>query len=173
MTSHHLESNDGCGSCELHDRRHFLVRAAAFLTMGHALLPAALQAATPSRGTIVAGVRDDAGRVRYPIPASDGVSIDADNEVIIVRTAGSVIAFALACPHQRAMLRQKRGDTAFQCPKHKSEYKADGVFIRGRATRHMDRRAIEREGDGISVDVDSLIRSDENGAAWQAATVAV
>lgn len=173
MTSEHLGVNDGCGSCELHERRRFLVRAAAFLTMGSALLPAALQAATLSRSTLIAGTRDRWGRVRYPIPAADGVSIDAENEVIIVRIAGSVIAFALACPHQRAMLRQKRGDTAFKCPKHKSEYKADGVFIRGRATRNMDRRSMQRDGDELSVDIESLIRSDENGAAWQAATIAV
>lgn len=164
---------DHCNACGLDDRRRFLIRAAAFLVAGHALVPAVLRASTVSRHRGVTGTRDRNGRMRYPIPVVDGVLIDAENEVILVRRSGAVIAFALACPHQRAMLRQKRGDTAFQCPKHKSEYAADGVFIRGRATRNMDRRAIHREGDMVTVDVESLIRSDENGAGWQAASIAV
>jgi nitrite reductase/ring-hydroxylating ferredoxin subunit len=91
--------------------------------------------------------------------------------VIIVRTAGKVYAFALSCPHQRAMLRVKGGDTAFLCPKHKSEYRIDGAYIRGRATRNMDRLAIRKEGTELVVDIDVEIHSDENAAAWAAAMV--
>ncbi|MBC7844329.1 MAG: Rieske (2Fe-2S) protein [Gemmatimonadaceae bacterium] len=113
------------------------------------------------------------GTAKYPIPAVDGATIDADNEVILVRTGGKVMAFALSCPHQRAMLKIKGGDTAFLCPKHKSEYRIDGEYIRGRATRSMDRRAITKDGRELVVDVDSVIQSDEDAAGWAAASVSV
>ncbi|MCC7053159.1 MAG: hypothetical protein IT355_07805, partial [Gemmatimonadaceae bacterium] len=67
--------------------------------------------------------------------------------------------------------RIKGGDTAFLCPKHKSEYRIDGEYIRGRATRSMDRRPIHRDGAELVVDVDNIIKSDEDAAGWAAAFV--
>jgi len=37
---------------------------------------------------------------QYPVPASDGVSIDRGAQVILVRTGRSLYAMALACPHR-------------------------------------------------------------------------
>jgi len=108
---------------------------------------------------------------RYPVPATDGVSIDKDNEVIVARAGGKVFAFALACPHQNTALRWNADDHQFQCPKHKSRYRDDGTFIEGRATRNMDRLAIRRDGAVIVVDVDALIQEDEHPKEWAAAFV--
>jgi nitrite reductase/ring-hydroxylating ferredoxin subunit len=161
-----------CASCALHDRRTFVARAMAALA-AMMVLPGVTRAEELPAVSLARGVADTREIVRYPIPAADGVTIDADNEVILVRSRGQCMAFALSCPHQRAMLRQKGGDTAFQCPKHKSEYRLDGSFIRGRATRNMDRLAIQKSGTELLVDIDSQIQSDDEPAAWAAAVVSV
>ena len=110
---------------------------------------------------------------RYPVPAADGVTIDADAQVILVRSQQSVYAFALACPHQNTALRWRADDQRFQCPKHESKYKPDGTFISGRATRNMDRLPIKRAGDAVIVDVDVAYKSDAQPAEWAAAKVAL
>jgi nitrite reductase/ring-hydroxylating ferredoxin subunit len=162
---------DECTGCTLHDRRTFVVRALSALASVSLLSPLRAHASGAPPVSFVSGIADRDGMVRYPIPAADGATIDSENEVIIVRTRGTCIAFALSCPHQRAMLRIKSGDTAFQCPKHKSEYRSDGTFIRGRATRNMDRLTIAKQGSELVVDVDSQIQSDDAPAAWAAAIV--
>lgn len=161
-----------CTACELHgDRRTFIARTMAAIAAASLLLPGIVRADELTGFVMHHAPRGADGLARYPIPAADGATIDAENEVIIVRTAGKAYAFALSCPHQRAMLRVKGGDTAFLCPKHKSEYRIDGAYIRGRATRNMDRLAIRKEGAELVVDIDAEIHSDENAAAWAAAMV--
>ena len=164
---------DACSGCTLHDRRSFLTRALAAVGAASLLLPGIVDAETFAGAVFVHARPDANGVAKYPLPAADGATIDVDNEVILVRTAGHYMAFALSCPHQRAMLRLKRGDTSFLCPKHKSEYTMDGTYIRGRATRNMDRRPIRRDGAELVVDVESTIRSDDAAAAWAAAVVPV
>ena len=117
------------------------------------------------------GTRRDARTVSYPVPAADGVTIDRENEVILVRWQGGVYAFNLSCPHQRTALRWQEGDGIFRCPKHKSRYKPDGTFIDGKATRHMDRFRVRREGAAVVVELDAFVKSDEDAAGWAAATV--
>ncbi|MES3033908.1 MAG: Rieske 2Fe-2S domain-containing protein [Gemmatimonadota bacterium] len=157
----------GCGSPG--DRRAFVGQVLTLLA-ATAVLPDVLRADT--HVATIAGVRRGRdGVVRYPMPAVDGATVDTANEVIIVRSAGKCMAFALSCPHQRALLRLRSGTTAFQCPKHKSEYTLDGTFIRGRATRNLDRLAIRRDGADLLVDIESEFRSDADAAAWTAATV--
>jgi nitrite reductase/ring-hydroxylating ferredoxin subunit len=124
-------------------------------------------------GPLPAAPGDRRDEKRYPVPGTDGVSIDKDNEVIVARANGKVYAFALACPHQNTALRWNGDDHQFQCPKHKSRYRDDGTFIEGRATRNMDRLAIRRDGAAIVVDVDALIQEDEHPKEWAAAFVAV
>ena len=171
MTRRHASSDD-CTACGLPvDRRHFIARTMRAIAAASLLLPGVVRADELTGFAMHHASRGADGLTRYPIPAADGATIDAENEVIIVRSAGKVYAFALSCPHQRAMLRVKGGDTAFQCPKHKSEYRIDGAFIRGRATRNMDRLAIRREGTEVVVDIDTEIHSDESTAAWTAAVV--
>jgi nitrite reductase/ring-hydroxylating ferredoxin subunit len=157
---------DSCDSCDS-GRRQFLGAALAALVAAN-LLPTEDALAHVVR---VTGVRQLDGTVRYPIPAAQGAIVDADNEVILVRQGSNAMAFALSCPHQRAMLRTQSGDSAFRCPKHKSEYRLDGTFVRGRATRHMDRRPITREGNELVVDVDRTIRSDTDAGGWSGAIV--
>jgi Rieske Fe-S protein len=116
-----------------------------------------------------AGSRERDRMVRFPLPDADGAQIDRDNELILVRWQQSIYAFALSCPHQRTMLKWIAKDARFQCPKHKSKYQPDGVFISGRATRGMDRYPVRIAGTSVIVDTSALIRQDEDEAGWSAA----
>jgi nitrite reductase/ring-hydroxylating ferredoxin subunit len=109
----------------------------------------------------------------YPIPAADGVQIDKDNEVILVRWKNAMYAFNLSCPHQHTALRWNDSVKEFQCPKHKSKYQPTGDFISGRATRAMDRFAVQRSGNNILVDVDNMYQEDEQNAQWKSAFIKV
>lgn len=159
-----------CDGCEL-GRRAFLRDAAgavatALLFLGAreaeaASLPLAFVRPTDVRG----------GERTYPLPATDGATIDKEAEVIVVRWQGHAYAFALSCPHQKTALRWLEKDARFQCPKHKSKYRPDGAFISGRATRGMDRYGIRRNGESVIVSLDALHRQDEDPAGWAAATV--
>ena len=173
MTASGRDAADGCNDCTLHDRRSFLTRTIAAVAAASVLLPGIVRAEEMVGFVLHRATRRADGTATYPVPAADGAVIDTENEVILVRNTGRVMAFALSCPHQRAMLRIKNGDTAFLCPKHKSEYKIDGEYIRGRATRNMDRRAIRKDAASVVVDLDSVIQSDEDAAAWAAAIVSV
>jgi Rieske Fe-S protein len=165
--------NDDCAGCTLHNRRDFLLDAlragaAALAAIG---MTAADADAMPLRWiSAIAAAGDER---TYPIPATDGVQIDKDNEVILARTGKSVYAFALACPHQNTALRWDGGNNRFQCPKHKSKYRPDGTFIEGRATRSMDRYAVRLVGSSVAVDVDKLYQEDSDLTQWQHAVVTV
>lgn len=165
-------SAQGCAGCEsLGDRRRFIQEAAAMA--GAALvalgLPERLAASVPF-GPIM-GRRVGLGEVSYPIPPGNSVEIDKTNEVILVRHAGAVYAFALSCPHQSTALRWEEEAERFQCPKHKSRYQPDGTFISGRATRNMDRLPIRRDGSKVVVDVEKVFESDKDQAGWAKAVV--
>jgi Rieske Fe-S protein len=111
--------------------------------------------------------------VTYAIPAADGVNIDKDKEIILARAGAHVFAFDLSCPHQNTALRWLSGDKRFQCPKHKSLYSAEGVYLEGRATRSMDRHAIRREGNNVIVDLDKVYEEDQDVPQWKVAFVTV
>jgi Rieske Fe-S protein len=80
-------------------------------------------------------------------------------------------AFNLSCPHQHTALRWNDSIKEFQCPKHKSKYQPTGNFISGRATRSMDRFAIQRNANNIVVDVDTMYQEDEQAAQRKAAFI--
>jgi Rieske Fe-S protein len=109
--------------------------------------------------------------VEYPVPANDGAIIDRQNDVIVVRYRDECFAFALSCPHQNTALKWLPADNRFQCPKHKSKYSPDGVFLSGRATRNMDRLPIRRVDSRLLVDVDRVYESNKHAAGWAAARV--
>jgi Rieske Fe-S protein len=109
----------------------------------------------------------------YPLPAGDGVAIDRETQVILVRFQLKIYAFNLACPHENTALRWRAQDNRFQCPRHESKYQPDGTFIEGRATRNMDRFAIRKAGTSVVVDLSRLFRSDQQQADWAAAFVTV
>jgi Rieske Fe-S protein len=132
---------------------------------------------TRALGALPRSAVESTGRVgtlcSYPIPAADGVQIDHHNEVILVRWENMIYAFNLSCPHQNTALRWIASDHEFQCPKHHSQYKPDGEFISGRATRGMDRFTIQRQGETVVVDVDQMIKQSEDAAAWNATAVRI
>lgn len=142
--------HDDCNSCPLIDRRSFLLATLAL----------------PAIGTLVT-----AEEKSYALPATDGVHIDKQADVIISRTQGKVFAFNLACPHQNTAIRWDGGKARFQCPKHKSIYTPEGVFVEGRATRGLDRFAVRKDGNSIVVNLDSLFEQDKDTDKWTKAFV--
>ena len=168
----HLRDHDAaCGECPIATGRRAFLRDAlgAAASLAVVLGMPAGAAALPVRA-ISALAR--AGDTRtYPLPAADGVQIDRDAEVILVRWENAVYAFDLSCPHQHTALRWVDGSHRFQCPKHKSQYQPDGEFITGRATRGMDRFDVRRDGANVVVDLDVLHKQTDDPAAWNAAVV--
>lgn len=162
-----------CTGCAAPSRREFFERSvAAVIALGLPWDADALRAATLAVEDMQALPGGPAER-RYPLPAADGVTIDKDGQVILVRLQGRVFAFNLACPHENTALRWRQKDTRFQCPRHESKYQPDGTFMTGRATRNMDRFAVRRDGDVVLVDVGRLFRSDEQATEWAGAFVAI
>src|SRR5215471_5199088 len=100
----------------------------------------------------------------YPIPSADGVSVDRAAQVILVRSNGHVLAFALSCPHQNAAVKWVPQHSQFECTKHDSHYTADGTHVSGRATRNMDRMPIRRDGGVVIVDTAHVFQSDKDAA---------
>jgi Rieske Fe-S protein len=162
-------SCDGCAT----SRRDFIRDAAAITAGVLAAIGARPALASALPATFIDALAAAAGTVTYPIPRTDGVSIDRKNEVVLARWQGVVYAFALACPHQKTALRWIEKDTRFQCPKHKSKYEPDGTFISGKATRGMDRYSLKRDGENIVVDTGVLYKQDASPQAWIAASVRV
>lgn len=165
MTDH----RESCDACPLIERRIF-VRDASLAVAG--ILAALGVPGRHARAMAIrfGGPRSSRGEEHtYPIPAADGATIDRDNQVIVVRFEQKAYAFNLSCPHQNTALHWEAEDNQFQCPKHHSRYRPDGIFISGRATRSMDRFGLRRDGDTMVVDVDKYYRQDENAAEWAAA----
>jgi Rieske Fe-S protein len=161
-----------CDTCPLSlDRRRFIqglgfATLAAMARVGVPLRVALAMTPMPTRAHRLLD-----GNPSYSIPAADGVQIDRDQEVILVRWQEAVYAFNLSCPHQRTALRWNEGDSQFQCPKHHSKYRPDGTFVSGRATRGMDRFSVSRSGDEIVVDLGAMHKEDQDAAGWAAAVV--
>jgi nitrite reductase/ring-hydroxylating ferredoxin subunit len=172
-----MDPNDtapACDGCELSlDRRRFLqgVGFASLAVLAGLGVPRGVALAmtpVPTRAR-----RLLAGNPTYPIPAADGVQIDHDQEVILVRWQGAIYAFNLSCPHQRTALRWNEGAGQFQCPKHHSKYRPDGTFVSGRATRGMDRFSMTRAGNEVVVDVSAMHKEDHDQAGWDTAVLHV
>ncbi len=119
----------------------------------------------------IRALRREGSVITYPVPLGDSVSIDRDNQDILVRWQNMAYAFNLACPHQNTALEWDDADRRFQCPKHHSKYQPDGTFISGRATRAMDRLGIQLQGTSLMVDLDAFYRQDKQPDQWNAAFV--
>jgi Rieske Fe-S protein len=165
--------------CEQHDcavpadRRRFLRES--FLSMAGALIAVGMsKRAAFAMPLEFIEARSRSGAMRsYSVPAADGAQVDRENEVILVRWQNAVSAFALACPHQNTALRWDDRDRGFQCPKHHSRFQADGTYIAGsgRATRNMDRFAIQLQNGAVAVDLDALYQEDSDGPKWADAVI--
>lgn len=156
-------------------RRRFLSGAASCLGGAvalTALLPAELQA-LPVRMLEPADLDTAANERAFPIPAADSVNVDRTASMILVRAQGKVWAFALSCPHEHAAVKWSAKEARFLCTKHDSKYTPDGKYISGRATRHMDRFPIKKDGGNVIVTLDLVFRNDQDPAGWAAAEVAV
>ena len=162
-----------CNSCDPSGRRDFLRFATTALTVALGSLAMSPREAAALPLSLLPALGRAGDDVIYPAPGQDGVTIDDENEVILVRWQSQVYAFNLSCPHQNTALRWLGKDQRFQCPKHKSKYQPDGTFISGRATRNLDRFAIRKEGGKLVVDVAAMYKSDKQAAAWAAAKAAV
>ncbi|MGZ8455247.1 MAG: Rieske (2Fe-2S) protein [Gemmatirosa sp.] len=151
-------------------RRTFLreaALAAAAILIGLGAAPELLAGELPS-----VPARRAVGAMRvYAIPAADGATVDAENEVLLVRWAGRVYAFALACPHRGVRLEWHAAEGRAFCPKHEARFRPDGAHDSGRRTRALDRYDVRREGDRLVVQLDVRRRVDQDPAAWEAATV--
>ena len=171
------DEQDACAGCTLHEavresRREFLRDAGAAVIAALATLGIPDSAHALAVGVATAS-HAGGSRASYPLPSADGVAIDKEREVILVRWEGAVYAFRLSCPHQNTALKWREKDGRFQCPKHKSKYQPDGTFISGRATRAMDRYAVRRAGGEIVVDLEKVFLEDKDKAGWSAARVRV
>jgi nitrite reductase/ring-hydroxylating ferredoxin subunit len=171
-----LERREGdCGDCGRTSRRRFLGQlSGAALAAAVASELACLEAgALPVLELDGASGQGSPDERTYPLPASDGVTIDRETQVILVRYQNRVYAFSLACPHENTALKWRQNDNRFQCPRHESKYQPDGTFISGRATRNMDRFAIRRADDKVVVDLNAWFRSDQQRAEWESAVLTV
>ena len=159
-----------CHDCGLGNRRDFLraAVAAAAATFGATPVQAAALSVRFAHGLRVSGEEH-----AYPIPTADGATIDKENEIILVRFEQKVYAFNLSCPHQNTALRWNPDEAQFQCPKHHSRYRPDGIFVSGRATRSMDRLGVRRDGGDVVVNVDQFYRQDKNPTEWEGAVLTV
>jgi Rieske Fe-S protein len=155
------------------ERRAFLRDAAVVLAGIAAALGAAPALAEALTVTVGRAAARRGNELTYPIPSADGAQIDRENEVILVRYQQKIYVFNLSCPHQNTALRWQSEDGRFQCPKHHSRYRPDGVYISGRATRSMDRFAVRRDGGNIVADLGRYYRQDQNAAEWEAAVIPV
>jgi len=161
--------SSGCGGCR--SRRQFLGESATILAALAATMGLSARQVSAWALVEIAPTASQGDTLTYPIPASDGASIDYTNQVILARWQGDVFAFNLACPHQNTALKWRADHRQFECPRHHSKYTAEGVFISGRATRNMDRFSLTRNGNSVVVTLDALWRSDENTAKWNGAFV--
>ena len=169
----HRSAAGACDECVVAaaGRRRFLRDAALMVAGSLAALSAAPVSAAALETRFIRALRSSRELKTYAIPAADGVNIDQDESVIIARYQGKLFAFSLACPHQNTALRWEPEDQEFRCPKHHSVYTADGVFISGRATRSMDRFAVQRTGGNVVVNVDQMYREDDDPGLWKAAFI--
>lgn len=163
-----MNDDHDCTSCPLTDRRSFL-GAAAMAALALTGLPAIARALESMPPTDVSPLRASGGTRSYAMPLADGVQIDRDAEIIVVRWQNVVYAFALSCPHQNTALRWDAKAAHFKCPKHHSEYQPTGTFIKGRATRGMDRLAIAMKDGQVQIDVDKRFEQDRDPSGWDAA----
>lgn len=167
------DSNSGYTGCVLNDRREFVQKALQGVA---ALIGLSAVSGTSSFAQYVTAIPvapGDLDEKKYPLPAADGVQIDAENDLIIARAGGSAFAFSIACPHQSTAVKWLDAEHIFQCPKHKSKFTPTGELISGKAERNLDRLPIKLDGTTLLVDTSREIRSDKDLEGWTAAAVRI
>jgi nitrite reductase/ring-hydroxylating ferredoxin subunit len=164
-------SDTGCdGGCDLDgsaagpDRRTFLkeglLAVAALTAVAGASVP--LEAMTRSYRV---GATTGAATLTYPIPTTDGATIDRANRVILIRYQGMVHALERECPHKGTMVDWQPEQNRLYCPKHRSTFTANGTRIQGKSPRSMDRHPVTLENGKLVVDTGRVIEGDAAGWA--------
>ncbi|MEP6591487.1 MAG: Rieske (2Fe-2S) protein [Gemmatimonadota bacterium] len=167
-----MDDDDACDGCQLSQPRRSFLRQVGISAVGALVMVGVPEVLAASfHPTRIRSLRQVDAHPSYPIPTEDGVQIDKENQVILVRWKGAIYAFNLSCPHQNTALRWNGGDSEFQCPKHHSRYQPDGTFIKGRATRNMDRFTLARAGGEIVVNVDQMHKNDADQPGWTASVI--
>src|SRR4051812_16416334 len=96
MTDVFNERPDVCETCPLEPNRREFFQQARGIALGVLLgLGVSGRLAASMRPTVVTAHRLAGGKPAYPIPAQDGVQIDRDNAVILVRWQNALYAFNL------------------------------------------------------------------------------
>jgi nitrite reductase/ring-hydroxylating ferredoxin subunit len=173
-TNETIPAAPSCAGCDLPASRRRFLRD-TFLSMAGALVAVGATRATAFAMPLefTEGTRHADQRISFAIPAADGAQVDKKNEVILVRWQGAIYAFNLSCPHQNTALRWRDSDREFECPKHHSRFDPTGDYVprSGRATRNMDRFAIARVGNNVTVDLATLYQQDTDATEWASALV--
>src|SRR5712671_6211517 len=89
------QPHEDCEGCPLVPERREFLRSAAALALAAISLGLPIRSATAK---VLASAVGGRRALSYPLPATDGVTIDRDNEVILVREKNEVLAFNLGCP---------------------------------------------------------------------------
>lgn len=155
------------------DRRAFLRDAS--IAVGAALIASGL---VPSQAfadgiTSIVALPAGAQERAYPLPTADGVSVDADNRVALVRVNHQLFAFSLECPHRGRVLEWIDSEHRFYCSKHKARFTANGQHASGRHTPDLDRFALRVQQNRVIVSVDRVLAVDSTPAEWAGAVVRV
>jgi nitrite reductase/ring-hydroxylating ferredoxin subunit len=150
------------------DRRTFLKEGLMAVAALTAVAGASVPLEAMTRGYVVGAASDTAAgtaTVTYPIPTTDGATIDRANKVILVRYQGMVHALARECPHKGTMVDWQPEQNRLYCPKHKSTFTANGTRIQGKSPRSMDRHPMTLEGGKLVVETGTVIEGDASGWA--------
>jgi nitrite reductase/ring-hydroxylating ferredoxin subunit len=161
------------------DRRSFLrdasIAVGAALIAGGLIPGQAFADGITSITALPAGAAGSAGMVEraYALPTADGVSVDIDSRVALVRVNRQIFAFSLECPHKGRLLEWNDSERRFYCSKHKARFSADGQHASGRRTPNLDRFALKVQGNRVIVAVDRVLAADSTPAEWAGAMVRV
>jgi nitrite reductase/ring-hydroxylating ferredoxin subunit len=164
---------EGCRECPMASSRRAFLRDIG-MAVGAVLAAGAIgpTLALAEGVSEIAPARSSGAQRTYAVPATDSVSVDAANDVIVARWNNRVYAFSLRCPHRGTRLEWLDDERRIFCPKHEARFRPDGSHDSGRRTRDLDRYDITLQGQStIVVDLNALHRANEEPQAWQNAVV--
>jgi nitrite reductase/ring-hydroxylating ferredoxin subunit len=171
MSAEYLRSDSSCGDCPAAaaTRRAFLrdvaVAVAGAVAFGAFAGPAFAESVSEGKPIARRGMLRT-----YAIPGADSIVVDVDSDVALARWQSRVYAFSLRCPHRGTRLEWHADEARMFCPKHKARFRPDGAHDSGRASRDLDRFAIQRQNGVVVVDLDTLYRADRDNA-WRDAVI--
>ncbi len=163
-----------CGDCPVAaaSRRVFLRDVGLAVLSALGLTAAAAPAAAFAESVLeTKAVRRRGLRRTYPLPATDAISVDTDDDVILARWQNRVYAFSLRCPHRGARLEWRGNEGRVFCPKHEARFRPDGSHESGRRSRDLDRYDLSRQAGSVVVDLGALRRADQEPERWRAAVI--